>query len=181
MTTRTIRTSMRPMTAVRQKLAEDQLEPAERRHVQLLERAELTLTHDRHRRQIRSHDQKQQREDSGQHEIAAFESWIEPDAHAGLDAAPGAATEPAAFLFALDQFLRVTGNQIRRISHRDIGRARVRAVGQHLQGWRDGPQQCFRRTWSVSTAPSTRPRARDDDRRRARSIRRQPARKCRTR
>ena len=46
-----------PDDAVRQQLADDQLQPAERRDVQLLERPNLALAHDRHRRQVRRDDQ----------------------------------------------------------------------------------------------------------------------------
>ena len=86
-TTRTISASIRPMMPYGSSLPMISSQPAERRHVQLLERADLALAHDRHRRQVRRDDQQQQREDARQHEIAALERRVEPDAHARLDAA----------------------------------------------------------------------------------------------
>ena len=82
----------------------------ERRDVQLLERAELLLAHDRHRRQVGRDHQQQQRDDAGDHEVAALEPRVEPDAHARLDAAGGPCTAPPAPR-ARRQLLRVAGDQ----------------------------------------------------------------------
>ena len=63
-TSSTSTTSMMPIERVGQQLADDQLPARERRDVQLLERAELLLADDRHRRQVGRHDEQQQREDA---------------------------------------------------------------------------------------------------------------------
>ena len=52
-----------PDQGVRQQLADDQLRAAERRNVQLLERADLPFADDAHRRQVGRDDEQQQRDD----------------------------------------------------------------------------------------------------------------------
>ena len=75
-----------PDQRVRQKLADDELRAAERRDVQLFQRAELLLPDDAHRGQVRRHHQKQQRDNARDHEVAALEARVEPDADSRLDA-----------------------------------------------------------------------------------------------
>ncbi len=95
--------------SVRQQLSQNQLEPAERCDVELLERSNLSLAHDRHRRKVRRDDEQQQRKDAGQHEVAAFERRVEPHAHAGLDAIAPARLrrQPAGAHALFDQLLRI--------------------------------------------------------------------------
>ncbi len=126
-----------PDQAVRQQLADDQLPACDRRDVQLLERAQLLLAHDRHRRQVRRDHQQQQRDDAGDHEVAALELRVEPDADARLDRPrrqrPCQPRSPAARC----QLLVVGGDEVGGIAQRDAGRIRVGAVGHDLH--RRGP------------------------------------------
>ena len=78
--------------AVRQQLADDQLPASERRHVQLLERAQLLLTHDGHRGQVGGDEQEQQGQHAGDHEEPALELRVEPDANPGVDASGAGAS-----------------------------------------------------------------------------------------
>ncbi len=119
-----------PISAVGQQLADDQLPAPERRHVQLLERAQLLLAHDRHRRQVGRDDEQQQRQHAGDHEVAALELRVEPDADARVDAGrrrrrPGRAP-------LRGELLRVSADEARGVAERDGGRVRVGAVGNHL-------------------------------------------------
>ena len=72
---------MTPMSAYGSSLPTISSQRAMRRHIQLLERAELPLAHDRHRRQVGRDDEQQQGQDAGNHEVAALELRVEPDAH----------------------------------------------------------------------------------------------------
>ena len=77
---------MKPTSAYGSSLPRISSHRPERRDVQLLERAQLALAHDRHRRQVRRDDEQQQREHAGHHEVPALELRVEPDAHAAVDA-----------------------------------------------------------------------------------------------
>ena len=120
-----------PMQAVRQQLAHDQLPACDRRHVQLLERAQLLLADDRHRRQVRRDHQQQQRDDAGNHEVAALELRVEPDADARLDRLRRHAPAGRDCL-PLDELLVVGGDEVGGIAQRDVGGIRVGAVGDDL-------------------------------------------------
>ena len=182
MTTSTMRTSISPMIAVGQELADDQLEPAERRDVQLLERADFALAHDRHRREIRRHDEQEQGKDARKHEVPAFERRVEPHAHARLDAAT---RRPAATLLRpvppLDHFLRVSGQEVVRVSQRDVRRIGVRSVRHHLQRCRAAGRDALAVMCRNRERHPCIDRTRDIDRPAGRPTRRRPARKFRSR
>ena len=78
----------------------------------------------------------QQREDAGDHEVAALEARVEPDADARVDAAARRAAPRPAGAACERQLLRVAGDQVRRVAEADVGRVRVAAVGDHLHGLR---------------------------------------------
>ena len=109
-----------PMTPYGSSLPTISSQRRERRDVQLLERAELLLAHDRHRRQVGRDDEQQQREHARDHEVAALELRVEPDADAGVDGRP-----PAAAGCRCDQLLRVAADEARRVAERHGGRVRV--------------------------------------------------------
>ena len=104
---------------------------AERRDVQLLERAELLLAHDRHRRQVGRDHEQQQREHAGDHEVAALELRVEPDADARLDRRLGQRGQSRA-RSAASISCAYSPIRLARVAERDRRRVRVGAVGDHL-------------------------------------------------
>ena len=117
--------------AVRQQFAEDQLPAGDGGDVQLLERAQLLLTHDGHRRQVRRDHEQQQRDDPRNHEVAAFELGIEPDANSRVDR-PRRRILAGGDLLLPRELLVVAVDQVAGIPHRDIRGVGVGSIGNHL-------------------------------------------------
>ena len=117
---------MMPMNGVGQDLPGDELPSRQRRHVQLLERADLLLADNRHGRQIRRNYQQQQRDDARDHEVAAFEARIEPHLDLGLHQT-GHGQRRALSTGALGgggrrvEILDVAADERLRVSHRHAG------------------------------------------------------------
>ena len=118
-----------PDQRVRQHLAGDELPARQRRDVELLERADFLLAHDRHRRQVGGDHQQKEREDAGDHEVAADQPRIEPDANLRLNQSAHRQSRRGGPRAILD----VSGNHGLGVTHRHTGGVGVGAVGHDLQ------------------------------------------------